>query len=138
MARFAFRTTLPLLLLAVLVAPGCGNNGQQLLSIRLTPATADIQNYPTSIVPFAATGTFSAPPSPQPLTSPGILWCVGTSDGVCAGNISTAASVDQMGKAHCTGLAGTVSILAGKPLPATIPDQGQPLKIFGVAQLTCH
>lgn len=64
MARLASCLALSLLLFVVLTTPGCGNNrsNSQLLSINVTPATADIQNYPGGLVPFAALGTFSAPP----------------------------------------------------------------------------
>lgn len=140
MARLASCLALSLLLFVVLTTPGCGNNrsNSQLLSINVAPATAAIQNYPGGLVPFAALGTFSAPPSPLRLTSPDIVWCVGSDHGQCAGNIATAGLVDQKGQAHCAGFAGTVNILAGKPLPIVNPDTGPQLKIFGSAQLTCH
>jgi hypothetical protein len=138
MARYASCFVLLLLLLAVLPTPGCGD-GRQLQSVSLTPAVADIQNYSTGVVPFAATGTFSRPPSPAPLTSQDVVWCVGSSAGACAGNIAVGASVDQMGNARCLpGFVGTANILAGKPMPVMIPDQGAQLKIFGAAQLVCH
>lgn len=138
MARFGLCFLLFPLLLAGLAAPGCGNS-RQLQSVSLTPAVADIQNYSTGVVPFAATGTFSRPPSPAPLTSQDVVWCVGGSTGICAGNIVVGASVDQMGNARCLpGFVGTAAILAGKPTKVTNPDQGSQLKIFGAAQLVCH
>jgi hypothetical protein len=138
MARLVPWLVLPLLLLAVLATPGCGDS-RQLQSVSLTPAMADIQSFSTGVVPFTATGTFSRPPSPAPLTSQDVVWCIGTSNGACAGNIVVGAAVDQMGKAHCLpGFVGTANILAGKPLPVMNPDQGPQLKIFGAAQLTCH
>jgi hypothetical protein len=125
MARYASCFVLLLLLLAVLPTPGCGD-GRQLQSVSLTPAVADIQNYSTGVVPFAATGQ-------------DVVWCVGSSAGACAGNIAVGASVDQMGNARCLpGFVGTANILAGKPMPVMIPDQGAQLKIFGAAQLVCH
>jgi hypothetical protein len=67
-----------------------------------------------------------------------VTWCVGTSNGMCAGNIATGASVDGKGVAQCRSrFSGTVTILAGKGMPPANPDGGVTLKVFGTAQLTC-
>jgi hypothetical protein len=64
-------------------------------------------------------------------------WCVGSSSGVCAGNIIAGATVTS-GTAQClTGFTGSVTILAGKSGPVANPDSGPQLKPFGAAQLNC-
>ncbi len=126
-----------LLLLLTLGAFGCGSN-RQLQSVAVTPASADAKNFPNGQVPLTATGTFNKPPSPVKLTSSDIAWCVGTSAGMCNGNIAGGATVDQNGLAQCRlNFAGTVTILAGKGSPPMNPDGGSQLKVFGATQLTC-
>jgi hypothetical protein len=125
-------------LLAAILTSGCGSS-RQLQSVSLSPATTDAQNYSNGQVPFTATGTFSKPPSPSPLTSKDVLWCVGLSAGQCAGNINPGATVDQNGVAQCVpAFVGTTYIMAGTAgTPTMNPDGSQPLKIFGTAQVTC-
>lgn len=137
MKQFSLVFTLPVFL-AVSVALGCGS-GRQLQSVTLSPAAGDAQDFPNSQVQFSATGTFSGVPSPEPLTSKDVTWCVGSSTGMCAGNINRGATVDQNGLAQCVpGFAGTATILAGKATTtAVIPDEGVQLTLFGAAQLTC-
>ncbi len=136
MSRFAFAG--PLLLLVAVVNSGCGSS-RHLQSVTLTPPTADAQNFANGQVPFAATGTFTKPPSPVNLTSKDVLWCVGSSDGGCVGNANPGATVDQTGVAHCNpGFTGTATVLAGTPSMVMVnPDSGPLLKVFGSAQLTC-
>lgn len=129
--------TLSILLAAILIS-GCGSNSRQLQSVSLSPASADAKNFSNGQVQFTATGTFSQPPSPSPLTSNDVLWCVGGSAGLCSGNIAQGATVDLNGMAQCApGFVGTVFIMAGTPGTFTPPDLGQRFKIFGAAQLTC-
>ena len=133
-----------LAILAALMASGCGSS-RQLESVTIHPAAADAKNFPNGQVQFTATGTFSQPPSPAPLTSKDVLWCYGgfanvanPTAGLCAGNIAQFAWVDQNGVAQCeASFQGTVYILAGTALPETNPDVGPQLKIFGQAALTC-
>jgi hypothetical protein len=135
MARSAF--SLCCLLLLVLATVTCGSN-RQLQTVTLSPAVADAQSFPNGQVNFAATGVFSKPPSPVPLTSKDISWCAGTTGGMCAGNIAAGANVDPNGGAQCqTGFSGTVTILAGTGGTTPIPDTGSQLKVFGTAKLTC-
>ena len=116
---------------------GCGSS-RQLQSVTLSPATADAQNFPRGEVSFAATGTFTKPPSPQPLTSQDVTWCIGSSAGMCAGNTNPGATIDQNGLARCVAsFVGTVNILAGKAMPSMNPDRGSQLTVFGAAKLTC-
>jgi hypothetical protein len=135
MTRFACLSTTSLALLAALVASSCGG-GRQLKSVTLSPASADANN---GQVQFTATGTFSKPPSPSPLTSKDVTWCAGLTAGQCPGNVNPGATVDQNGVAQCLpGFVGTTNIMAGTVgTPSMNPDGGQPLKIFGTAKLTC-
>jgi hypothetical protein len=138
MTRSVFLPAGLLMLIAALVISGCGSN-RQLKSVSLNPATADAKSFANGMVPFAANGVFSKPPSPAPLTSKDIVWCVGNSSGACAGNINLGAIVDGNGVAQCnTGFVGTATILAGNIASASMnPDGGSQLKVFGTAQLTC-
>ncbi len=104
------------------------------------PATADAQSFPNGQVPFAATGVYSKPPSPQQLSGNTVTWCVGDSSGSgkCAGNIAIGVSIHQDGLAQCNpGFTGTETVLAGTQPVSMNPDAGSQLKIFGSAQLTC-
>lgn len=145
MTGFRSRSVGPLLLV-VAAAVSCGGGNRQLQTVSLQPAQADAKNFPRGQVQFTATGTFSHPPSPVPLTSKDVTWCVGEltnvanpTAGVCVGNIATVATVDQNGLAQCTGapFPGTEYILAGTPLPSMNPDGPTQLKVFGAATLTC-
>jgi hypothetical protein len=137
MTRFGqrlFPLALPLIALGI---ASCGSS-RQLQSVTLSPASADAQNFSSGQVPFTATGTFSKPPSPAPLTSKDVMWCAGSSSGDCVGNVNPGATVDQNGLAQCLpGFTGTVTILAGTGATITMPDTGSQLKVFGAAQLTC-
>jgi hypothetical protein len=137
MTRFATLSAGPLLLFAAFLMSGCGSS-RQLQSVTLSPASADAQSFAGGQVPFAASGTFSKPPSPVPLTSKDVQWCVGISTGICGGNINLGATVDQTGVAQCnSGFVGTATILAGNGGATMNPDGGSQLKIFGSATLTC-
>ncbi|MGA2858234.1 MAG: hypothetical protein ABSE40_15285 [Candidatus Sulfotelmatobacter sp.] len=144
MARFSWFRSRALLLLAVAATFACGSN-RKLQSVSLTPAAADAKNFPHGQVPFAATGTFSKPPSPAQLTSNDVLWCyggltnvAGPTPGLCVGNIAQFATVDQNGVAQCSpSFQGTVYILAGTASGPAMPNVGPRLKIFGSAELTC-
>ncbi len=138
MKRLMFLFSGPLVLVAALATSGCGS-GRQLQSVTLVPASADAKDYPNGQIPMTATGTYSKPPSPVLLTSNDIVWCVGTTAGVCNGNIGSPVMVDVNGVAQCSlGQTGTATVLAGKPSSAAVkPDGGVQLKIFASAQVTC-
>ncbi|HEV7219975.1 MAG TPA: hypothetical protein VGN39_13965 [Terriglobales bacterium] len=126
---------LPILAIGLI---GCGSN-RQLQSVMLNPAVADAQNFSGGQVLFTATGAFNKPPSPIPLASKDVSWCVGSNSGMCVGNINPGVTVDQNGMAQCiSGFTGTATILAGVASSSVMnPDTGMQLKIFGAAQLTC-
>jgi hypothetical protein len=126
------RVLVPWTLFAVLGMLGCGNS--KLTSVNVSPESAVAQH--AGQVQFTATGTFSGSSQQAPLKN--ITWCVGSSSGMCNGNIASAAMVDGNGLAQCTGvLVGTVTILAGTGHSMGIPDRGAQLNVFGTAQLTC-
>src|ERR1700674_2249984 len=113
MTRFGsclFFLVSPLIALGIV---GCGSS-RQLQSVTLSPASADSRNFPNGQVSFTATGAFSKKPSPVQLTSKDVTWCVGSSSGMCVGNINPGVTVDQNGLAQCLpGFTGTATILAG-------------------------
>jgi hypothetical protein len=123
--------------MVALVLSGCGSS-RQLQSVSLGPSSADAKNFANGQVSFSAMGTYTKPPSPTPLTSSDVFWCIGDSSGMCNGNIVTGASIDSSGLAQCIApFSGTVTILAGTSSVPSLPDGGRQLKIFGSAQLTC-
>jgi hypothetical protein len=134
MTRFG-SLVLPLIIFGIV---GCGSS-RQLQSVTLSPATADAQNFPNGQVQFTATGTYSSSPSPVQLTSQAVTWCVGSTSGLCVGNINPGATLDQNGLAQCVpGFAGTVTILAGTGSSVMMnPDGGTQLTVFGAAQMIC-
>ena len=129
--RIAFWVAIGLGFLAML---GCGNS--KLSSVNLSPAVADAQNFPGGQVQFAATGTYSNSSKVVPLTN--VTWCIGSTTGMCNGNIVTSASVNANGLAQCLpGATGTVTVIAGSGGRQSNPDGGRQLTVFGTAQLTC-
>ena len=141
MTAFCSRSIGPLLLLS-LAALSCGSS-RHLQSVTVQPATATAQNGQFQ---FAATGMFSAPPSPVTLTSKDITWCSGestsapnASPNTCVGNIAPFASVDQNGLAQCGPAShGAGYILAGaQSISSMNPDGGSQFKVSGYATLTC-
>jgi len=108
----------------------CGNH-RSLQSVSISPSAAA-----SSQAQFNATGTYNTMPASVDITGT-TTWCIGSSTGVCDGNIPQGASVNK-GLAQCmSGFSGTVTVLAGQPGPMGLPDTGQPLQPFGAAQLTC-
>lgn len=77
-------------------------------------------------MPFTASGTSQ------------LTWCIGAVNGVCNGNIASAAIIDSSGHAQCIqGRSATVTVLAGTGAKGGVPDAGEQLSSFGTAQLTC-
>ncbi len=120
----------------------CGTNSssntpRQLLSVTVSPATADAANYPNGQVPFTATGNYNiAPYTVSPLSG---MW------GVCYNNApTTAITVNNEGVAQCAeGAVGTYTVWANAPkypggpncLALTVCGGG--CFVVGTAQLTC-
>jgi len=113
-----------------LVLLACGSH-RSLQSVTISPSAAA-----SSRAQFTATGLYNTSPTSVDITATA-TWCVGSSNGVCDGNIMQGASVSK-GLAQClSGFSGTVTVLAGQAGPMGIPDMGQQLQPFGAAQLTC-
>jgi hypothetical protein len=123
-------SSLPGVLVALIMALlGCGDN-RSLQSVSISPTAA------SSKAQFTALGTYNKAPTSVDITT-STAWCVGSSSGVCTGNVVVGATVNA-GLAEClTGFTGTLTILAGQSGPLTNPDSGAQLKPFGAAQLSC-
>lgn len=124
-----------LTLFTALASQGCGEH--KLTSVSLSPTAADAKDFARGQVQFTATGTFSD--SSKPVALNNVVWCIGSSSGMCNGNVPAAATVDGNGLAQCVlNSTGTVTVLAGSPgASPMVPDQGQQLQVFGMARLTC-
>ena len=120
----------PVVLLTVTIALlACGDN-RSLQSVKVSPATA------SSHAQFSATGIYNSMPTSVDITSI-TTWCIGSSNGICAGDIVMRVSVIN-GLAQCLpGFTGTVTVLAGQAGPPPGPDVGSQLNPFGMAQFTC-
>ncbi len=110
------------------------NIGRVLLSISVTPATADAQTYSNGQVVFTATGTFSLPPTPAPVTftAPysGQFVVDNPTSGAIANVISTGTGTLTV---QCVaGASGTVGVAA-----SALANNGTSTLISGNAQLTC-
>ena len=130
MARFTVLLSTALLVVLAgieFVASGCGNSSPRLLqSISVTPATADAQKFPKGQVPFTALGTYSAPPSPSPITQPG--WSLSDP------NIAT---ISESGLAQCIpGASGVVTVKATTSGPCSGTGCTAVL-LLGTAELSC-
>ena len=107
----------------------CGSS-RSLQSVTVSPATA------TSQAQFTATGAYNKMPTSVDITST-TTWCIGSTSGVCDGNIIAGATVTA-GLAQCqAGFTGTVTVLAGQAGSMGNPDGGNQLQPFGAAQLSC-
>lgn len=119
-----------LLSVFALILIACGGNGRTLQSVSISPATA------TSPAHFTATGIYNQAPMSVDVTNT-VTWCIGTTDGICGGNIAIGANVNA-GYAQCIeGFPGPATILAGQPGTVQGPFASPPLKPFASAQLTC-
>ncbi len=138
MTRSKFLFLESLVLVAAFATSGCGSS-RQLQTVAIAPAAADAKNYAKGQVPLTATGTYNKPPSPVQLTSQDVVWCAGTSDGLCDGFVAPSVIVDQNGVAQCgPTFVGTATVLAGTQSSVMQnPDGGSHLKVFGSAQVTC-
>lgn len=127
------------LTLCALVLISCGSNyansNRFLISIAVTPATADAQNFPNGQVVFTATGTFSQQPSPAlvPPTAPysGQFFV----DTTLTNHVIAAIVASGSGTAtvQCvSGMSGTVEVGA-----IASANNGTSTTVSGVAQITC-
>lgn len=126
----------PACLLGVLFAGSvallaCGGNNRALQSVNVSPATATGPQ-----AQLTATAIYNTMPTTVDITST-TYWCIGSSNGMCDGNIAQRAYVNA-GLAQClSGFSGSVTVLAGQKGPTPNPDEGYQLQPFGAAQLNC-
>src|SRR5215469_11054518 len=74
----------------------------------------------------------------NPVVLRDIVWCTGTTSGLCDGFINPGAAVDGNGVAVCgAGINKSFTILAGRSSSISMPDRGIQLDIFGSATLIC-
>ncbi len=112
------------------------NSFRYLVSIAVTPTTADAQNFPSGLVQFTATGTFSQSPIIGPVVSTPPY----------SGQFSVANPVNPpatIATIVSTGT-GTVTVQCATGASGTVPvsisasaNNGTPTVISGSALLTC-
>lgn len=97
-----------LVVLAVaVVLLSCGTSKHMLMSVNISPATADAADYSNSQVPFVANAVYST--NPSPVTPFSATW------GACdiLGNPTTDVTVSSAGLAQCSSSAsGTFTVWA--------------------------
>lgn len=113
------------------LAVGCGayssNPNRVLMSMTISPATADARMFPNGQVQFTATGTFSQPPSPAPVPFGGIY------GGGWSSSNTNVAMINQQGMGQCViGASGTVTITA-----TAMSNSAMGMQVTATAQLTC-
>ncbi|HET7751292.1 MAG TPA: hypothetical protein VFK81_18020 [Terriglobales bacterium] len=115
---------------------GCGSmyssSNRMLQSVMVTPANADAQNFTMGQVQFTATGTFSQPPSPAPVSF----------QPPYTGNWSSSnlniATISQSGMAQCAaGAAGKVTITAEVSSNSATGMGQMSTAVSGKTTLTC-
>ena len=122
------------LTLAAVLATACGSSpapNRVLNSIALSPTAADAQNFPSGQVQFVATGSFTIPPSPAPVTF------VAPYSGSWLSSNPNIATINSSGLAQCLpGTAGGVTITA---IASTNSGRGGAMStaVSGTAALTC-
>lgn len=130
----------PGLALLAIAMTSCGtttipNAGRVLLSISVTPATADAQTFQNGQVVFTATGTFSVAPSPALVTfaipyTGGFTVALNSSNQVIATIVATGTGTATV---QCAaGMSGTVEVGA-----TASANNGTSTTVSGAAQITC-
>ena len=126
-----------ILLAAVVVSCGTSdpNSNRILISIAVTPPTADAQNFSNGQVVFTTNGTFSLQPSPAPVPS-----TTPYSSQFTVSNSATnqvIATIVNSGSGTATvqcvsGMSGTVTVGA-----TASANNGLATTVSGIAQITC-
>jgi hypothetical protein len=118
--------------LLAIVACGGMNSKRVLMSMSVSPAAADAQNFANGQVMFSATGTFSQPPSPAAVTF------MAPYSGSWSVSDANVASIDQNGVARCVqGQTGIVTVSAiASSNSATGPGQ-MSTAVTAKATLSC-
>lgn len=152
----AFVVFLSFLLLLGMVVVGCGGSNmmgtstssRQMVSLMVTPSSADAQTSPGGQVQFMATGTFNM--APMTVASPQVMWSIGNpfptptpmmmSGKMTSSSMTPTPTVSPTGMAQCNGFMGMVTIQATAPAdPAMSISQmsGMTMNVVGMAQMTC-
>ncbi len=147
MSLLRYIVCIVLLSFAAWIALACGSS-RKLLSITVSPASADAQGYRNGEVPFVATGHYNS--SPVTVTPLQANWGAALFQSENGTMVPTngAVSVDANGVAKCgTSASGTYSIAASVQLPYSGPALPCPSPVYsneaacpnvvGTAQLTC-
>lgn len=111
------------------------NIGRVLTGITVTPQTADAQTSSNRQVVFSATGTFSLPPTPAPVTFVGPYAGQFFVDNPAGSTIATVIATGNNGTitVQCAaGATGTVPIVA-----SALANNGSTTVVSGSSQLTC-
>ncbi|SRR6266567_4186670 len=136
------KSTIFAVLVLAVITVSCGGGmsdpaNRQLLSLTVTPATADAQSYPNGQVPFVATGHFSDGTQAKVT----VLWTLNpvfslTPSTPIPGGISLSSS----GMAQCTGFTGSSGVFATRPVDVNMPLSKMTMltkNVSGTALLTC-
>jgi hypothetical protein len=122
-----------------LLALGCGggmnttmDSNRVLLSMSISPSAVDAQKFMNGQVMFAATGTFSQPPSPA------IVTFMAPYSGSWAVSNPNIATIDQNGMAQCiSGQSGTVTVSAIASTNAATGTGATSTAVSATATLIC-
>jgi len=132
MARLAIPVVIFLSALATSCGGGLADPPRQLVSITVTPAAADAQDFANGQVQFTATGDFS-----DGTTAPiSVMWSANPP-------FTTVADfylLNGSGLGQCSGNAGNMIVYATAPEDPSIPLSKmsvQTKNVTGTAQLTC-
>ena len=127
------------ILLSVAIVAGCGGsmntmnaNNRVLLSMSISPASADAQMFTNGLVTFTATGTFSQPPSPAMVTF------VAPFSGSWEVSDPNMATITPNGMAQCLpGANGKVTVQAQASSNSATTPGAMSTAVGATATLTC-
>ena len=126
------------ILIVAVVLLSCGTSKHMLMSVSISPTTADALDYPNGQVPFTATGYYTSKPSP--VTPFSATW--GACDAL--GFSTTAVTVSSTGVAQCgSGTSGVFFVwgygsdAVGGTCGAVTACGGGCGRVTGTALLTC-
>jgi hypothetical protein len=125
------------LVIALLAIVGCGamntdmmNQNRMLMSMTVTPGTANGMNFAMGQVQFTAMGTFSKPPSPATVTF------VAPFSGGWSVSDMNIATINQNGMAQCMHT-GMVTVTAQASANSTSMPGAMSTAVTATATLTC-
>lgn len=141
MSRFGIANFLKVsawLVVSFMSMVGCGahmqsmNSNRVLLSMSVSPASADAQNFSNGQVMFTATGAFSQPPSPAPVT------LMAPYSGSWEVSNNNMAMINQNGMAQCLpGASGPVTVFVQASTNAATGTGATSTSVSASATLIC-